>query len=113
MKLPFILYVLDENASPVVADSVLEWAHWMETDERRRVAVDTVGEYTISTVFIGINMSLMGNRPKLLFETMVFSYDGGGELDLERQRYDTWREAEEGHAAMVERVKQHVAGFVR
>ncbi len=55
----------------------------------------------ISTVFLAIDHSF-GDGPPLLFETMVF----GGELDQSQERYSTWDEAEAGHKAWVERVKQ-------
>jgi hypothetical protein len=53
----------------------------------------------VSTVFLGINHGF-ADETSLWFETMVF----GGDLDGEQDRYETWEEAEVGHAAMVARV---------
>lgn len=52
------------------------------------------GSVQVSTVFLGIDHG---------YETMVF-WDGH-DLDQEQERYWTYCEAEDGHAAMVERVK--------
>ena len=66
----------------------------------RTVAKETINNVDISTVFLGINHG-WGDKI-LLFETMIF----GGEFDQETNRYGTWDEAEIGHKAMVEKVKQ-------
>jgi hypothetical protein len=60
-----------------------------------------VGKTKISTVFFAVDDGSGGGRP-LLFETMIF----GGPLDFHRQRYSTWEEAEEGHKAMVAKVRR-------
>ena len=66
----------------------------------KRVALDNIGDVRISTVFLGLNHGY--DNEILLFETMVF----GGALDEEMDRYRTYEEAEAGHRAMVERVKE-------
>jgi hypothetical protein len=92
-------YILDENGSPIRA-SLWDWAFWFETHSRR-VAETTVDDVWISTVFLGLDHS-WGEGPPLIFETMVFGEHCAlhGEMD----RYTTWKQAEEGHAAMVARV---------
>lgn len=90
-------YVLDgKEPRPV---DMMTWAQSFEGD-RVRVGKDTVGDATVSTVFLGLDHN-WGDGPPLLFETMVF----GGSLDETCERYSTWDEAEAGHARMIERVK--------
>lgn len=91
-------YILD-GKTPVPCDNLLKWARWLETADRK-VDRETVGDSGISTIFLGLDHSF-GTGPPLLFETMVF----GGKLSDEMDRYSTWDEAEAGHKAMVERVK--------
>jgi len=83
-----------------VPAELLEWAKWFETADMR-VAKTTLKDGTwVSTVFLGIDHNFGGGQP-LLFETMVFSEKGMGELDLDR--YSTWEEAEKGHKKMVKK----------
>lgn len=79
---------------------LLEWASWFET-AKRHVADETIGKSRVSTVFLGVDHNYSEDGPPLIFETLVF----GGDLDEEMDRYSTWEEAEAGHKAMVERVR--------
>lgn len=79
---------------------LLEWGKWMQTADRK-VAKTEIDGQRISTVFLGLDHNWDAGPPAI-FETMVF----GGALDGEQDRYSTWEEAEAGHAAMVERVKE-------
>jgi hypothetical protein len=95
-----ITYILDGRRVPKVV-SRDEWGEWFtEMDERLyRVGCDTVADdIWISTMFIGIGPRF---GPPLLFESMVF----GGRLDHTMRRYETWDEAERGHAKLVAMVK--------
>lgn len=86
-----------------IASSPAAWGRWMETaDADRIVAKDDVGEVHVSTVFLGADHNFRGQGPPVLFETMVF----GGPFDLEQERYCSWAEAEQGHARMLQRVKE-------
>jgi len=91
--------VLDADHNVVPAD-LLTWARWFEDGDARRVALDTIGEARVSTVFLGIDHSFGG--PPLWFETMVF----GGPHDQATFRYATWAEAEAGHAQVVEAIRE-------
>lgn len=68
----------------------------------KRVAKTTIGNYSVSTVFLGLDHRF-GGGPPLLFETMVL---GKGILSDEQGRCTTWEEAEAMHIAMCERVRQ-------
>lgn len=111
------MFILDENNSPILADSTTAWAAWYESaGEKRRVGSDVVGRYEVSTVFLGLDHSWSLRGWPILFETMVFrlAADGdrdrnaheGDDIDMMMERYPTWSEAEAGHARMIEYVKQ-------
>ena len=87
-----LFYILDEQGEPVEVEPE-EWSKWFNTHwEQRRIALDDVGEITVSTVFIGIKA--MPGYPPLLFETAVFGRDFDGVQDC----YATKEEALAGHA---------------
>lgn len=100
-------YRLNENREPIAMDhnDYVSWASRAYTtadgfEKERRVAKTQVdGDCEVSTVFLGIDHGFTGDGPPVLFESLVF----GGDLDGECERYCTWQEAEEGHAAMVAR----------
>lgn len=86
------LYTL-EGHTPVPCDDFMTWAMLYE-DRGRVVQQDQIGEYWISTVFLGMNTRLWGGPP-VLFESMVFLGEKSTGAD---QRYSTWDEAVAGHA---------------
>lgn len=90
-------YILDHRRQPLEV-SMAVWSEWMASAERH-VALDERGDVQVSTVFLGLDHNHWGSGPPILFETMVF----GGPLDGQQQRYTTWRAAEHGHRAWVER----------
>lgn len=67
-----------------------------------KVRSDSVGQVSISTVFLAIDHSFGRHKEPLLFETMVF----GGEFDLYQERCATWSEALIMHQGVVEKVKE-------
>ena len=90
------------NGKAVVPCDMDTWARTFGAgDKSRRVAFDEVGDSHVSTVFLGLDHRFSGVGPPILFETMVF----GGPLNEEMERYSTYDEAESGHLAMVERVR--------
>lgn len=89
------LYCLDENKRPRKCRSYEECKN-----TERRVAIDRVGDVTVSTVFLQHDHNWSSSNRPVLFETMVF----GGPLDEEQWRYCTWEEAEAGHAEVLARV---------
>ena len=99
-------YVLDEHRHVKVTDDMHEMGVFFENMDARRVDQTQVGDYWVSTVFLGIDHNWLGGGKPLLFETMVFiserkSAKDWGELDMDR--YSTWKEAEEGHKEMVKK----------
>ena len=89
-------YRLDEDHQPIPVDvKDPEFLTLMEDAEKRRVGFDVVGDYHVSTVFLGFDHRFSLGGPPLLFETMIFPKDS--ELDLHCERYETWDEAVAGH----------------
>jgi hypothetical protein len=97
-------YYILHGGEVVEEPDYTKWAKWHEDSYRQvcRVAT-TQGQYgTVSTVFLGINMTLSKDQPPLLFETRV----EGGWLDGQAERYSTLEQAKAGHQAWVTRVHQ-------
>jgi len=65
-------YILDGKI-PVPCEDLETWARWME--ERYiecAVKQEAVGEFWVSTVFLGLDHNWIFNGPPMLFETMIF-----------------------------------------
>lgn len=96
-------YRLDAQGEQVSC-SLNEWVTWYadtqgpHDDEHwvRRVAISTIGEWNLSTVFEGLNHN-WGDGPPLLWESLVFGPPPFGGW---RQRYSTRAQAEAGHDFM-------------
>ncbi len=94
-------YIL-AGKEPVQERDWRRWAEWYQNADRH-VGLDKIGkDIEVSTVFLGRDHRFSSAGPPILFETLVF----GGDLDGEMRRYETWDEAEDGHKAMVERVRR-------
>jgi len=90
-------YTLDEAGNPIPTDNPEEAI----SPRTKRVAETHVTrDIVVSTVFLGLDHA-WDDGPPILWETMVF----GGKLDSEQARYRSRRDAEDGHEAMVERVR--------
>ena len=120
-------YVLDVAGNPIPEPDLLTWARWFETADRH-LAVDEVGIYRVSTIFLGLDHGFPGmGGPPVLWETILF----GGEVELgevvlptgtiipsrkvhetlEQQRYRSREAALAGHAELVaqaHRLHQHL-----
>jgi hypothetical protein len=104
-------YILDENNNVIKAD-LHTWGEFLENSNgRTSVKQETIGEFFISTVFIGLDHKFSSPEEKLkpdykpdIFETMVFKR---GDFSSEEycDRYSTWKEAEEGHQKAIEWIK--------
>lgn len=85
-------YILD-GKTPVKTD-LMTWAKWLENGENRIVQQTTVGDKFVSTVFLGLDHQF-GDGPPLIFETMIFAGEYGGDM----WRCSTWEQAEQQHEA--------------
>jgi len=89
------------------------WWRWMWPDDsgddaHRRVALTQLtDDIEVSTLFLGLDMRVMSPMP-ILFESCV----RGGPLDDTTERYATYHDAEQGHEALVARVRAALAGKV-
>lgn len=108
-------YILTEDHRVIPEPNLYAWAAWFETAERQ-VALEMVGPYRISTVFLGLDHDyghfFSGpTRTPLIFETMIFdesreesspwfSRKFHPSFNFQR-RYRTWDEAVAGHAYAV------------
>lgn len=92
-------YILIDRV-PFAVDP-MTWAKFFEDTNNRRVAEDRIGKITVSTVFLGLDHNYHGRGDPILFETMVF----GGALHHDTTRYQTWAQAEAGHAEIVTQVR--------
>lgn len=81
--------------------SLLQWAKLFEDRSYKQLWDDSVGSSRVSTVWLGMDHGFGEFSRPIIFETLVF----GGPLDQEMDRYATIYEAEEGHKAMVKRVR--------
>ncbi len=78
---------------------------WFATadKEKRKVALTKVAEdVEISTVFLCLDHNHASYGEPILFETLVF----GGPMNGYMIRYTNWIEAEQGHQAVVDKVRK-------
>lgn len=99
-------YILNDKGEPVPEPDPIKWGQWFEHSSRpfkRRVKREKVGNYEVSTVFLGLDHKFGGEGPPVLWETMVF---GEGDLSQDMKRCSGTREqAESMHEEMVKNVK--------
>lgn len=94
------LYTLDRRGEPVPEPDGLKWAQWFERNDRRRiVAQDTVGDVSVSTVFLGIDHGRCPRHSKsvVLWETMIM----GGVHDEAQLRSTSREGALQSHCAAI------------
>ena len=94
-------YIL-EGKIPVPCENLFIWAQWIQNHRKERVvAQDYVGDFWISTAFLGLDDNWLDGPPHLV-ETMVFK---GKERhipdDAPMIRTATWELALEAHAEVV------------
>jgi hypothetical protein len=112
------LYKLDENHQAVPVEDVLEWARWFDKSEKRNIRRTSINGWRVSTVFLGIDNNLFGDKP-MLFETMIFSETettttelAGKKMKFAKElgnfckRYSTWDEAIRGHEEAVDMIRE-------
>ena len=79
-----------------------EYLDWIKVDANRVVGLYEADDVSVSTVFCGVDQTWgLGDQTPEWFETLV----RGGPLSWEMDQYETIEQAREGHAEMVERVK--------
>jgi hypothetical protein len=105
------MYILDSDNQPVPADDTLEWAKWIEMEERRigKTQIDDSGDVWVSTVFLGMDHNFSMQGPPVLWETMVFGSEHEELKDL-CERYTSYADAKAGHERIVELARSLLDG---
>lgn len=96
------MYVLDNRGEVVAEPDLIKWGAWMASPHARRIAWSEIGEWTVSTVFLGINHSF-GHGPPVLWETMVF---GPKPWDQPQWRYTSREAAVSHHDQVAEHIRR-------
>jgi hypothetical protein len=97
-------FAMLKNKEVVPVSDVLKWAKSRENPENNRVNITLLDSgVTVSTVFLGMDHNIIGPTP-LWFETMTFGHSDNS--DQIQERYETWDEAEAGHARIVKRLRE-------
>ncbi len=113
-------YKLSKAGKILKEPNLLKWAKWFEHTPLRFVKKTIVGNYRVSTIFLGLDYGFDWDASKkpVLFETMVFenklSVDKVGmksfkyrkSLDDFTERYCTLKEAQEGHKLIVKQIRK-------
>lgn len=96
--LEFQMYFILKDKEVVPVKDVIEWATQHEKVNKVIKQTD-IRNYFISTIFLGINYNLFGDKP-VVFETMIFK----DEKSFCVKRWSTYQEAEDGHEEACEKV---------
>lgn len=97
-------YTLDEEHKLVGTNNFFKWAKFMGDFDNRKVKHTKVKNFTVSTVFLGIN--LPGQK---MFETMIFNKKG---VFLDYQtRCNDYSEALEQNKDGVKYLKTYLKGI--
>ena len=97
-------YILGPGHIIIPCDDLVEFGRFMVKHKERIVAQEFVAEgIFVSTVFVGVDYNF-GSGPPLVFETAVNSDYGWDE----REFYATWEDAEAGHRAVVQRLRERM-----
>lgn len=98
-------YVLDDEGNVVPCEDLQEWGKFMQAG-RRKVARLELGDWTVSTVFLGLNHNCTGEGEPQLYETMIFldGTEASEKLDETCWRAATRDDAMEYHRIAVRHV---------
>jgi hypothetical protein len=94
----------DRKGNPL---GFMEWARLLEDRDYQRVDLFEDDRVRISTVWLGLDHSFGGPRPRI-FETMIFAKDKTIAYDEEQWRWGTEREAKEAHNIIVGCYKENL-----
>ena len=105
-------YILDNDLNPAPEPDFGTWFNWLCISPQP-ILDDNIGEYAISTSFIGIEKTQIKASP-IFFETRVFPVSekkkSGSRTIFYCNRYRTWKEASKGHKKVVAAMEEETAG---
>lgn len=84
----------------VPCPDLMEWARWME-DADRCVWRTRVGDWEVSTVFLGLDHCFIGDGPPILFETMVFCRPVDAEWERRKMSFTERIEWQKAHESLL------------
>ena len=90
----------DREGKPMCC--LISWGKKLQDPDYQTVKQTTVGEWWVSTVWLGMDHS-WGDGPPLIFETMIFPSDES--CDYYQDRYSTEAEAKKGHKKAIKYAK--------
>jgi hypothetical protein len=107
MKEKSSFYILAPDSHEPINVSIEDWAEWLRAGgrEQKRVDLTKVGNYYVSTVFLGTDHNWFEQGEPILFETMIY-HCSNGEFEDDQWRYCTWDEAVKGHNQIVRKMKR-------
>ena len=103
-----LVYRIIDNNNNAVEVTAAQYGLWrMQNDVAKRAIV---GQDTVEDVVVRTTFSIMPeNRGYQPFGTSAYALPSYDPLVEFSQRYDTWKEADHGHAATLRRVRQRIA----
>ena len=98
-------YSLDKENNPVACVDMGHYMAWVENNQGQTIVKqDSIGDISVSTVFLGLNHSFSTPRNSpILWETMIF----GGEFDQYMDRYSSYEDALKGHETAMKLVNKN------
>lgn len=91
---------------------VLEWGRLVEDENYKIVKQTSLGDYLISTVWMGLNMAFFRDEKPLIFETMIFCENEETKkedrLHMFQERYSNEQDAIEGHEIAIGVCRLHI-----
>jgi hypothetical protein len=101
------MYIL-RGKTPVVAHNINEWGKFCNDINNRRVAYHKNKEYSISTVFLGLEHGFRNGKP-ILWETLIYDYRiKDSEFNEFLYRYTTWNQAVLHHLIYKSRLERGI-----
>ena len=104
-------YILNDAGEPVLEPDLMTWAQWFEDADRVIETTlisdpDSLDPITVSTIFLGLDLSFGDPGGPVLWETM----NAGGPYDRQGERYRTRDGALGGHRVYVDSTLNKVPG---
>lgn len=98
-----LFFVIDPHGRIRPRRDARSWARWMETADRH-VALEQIGRFDVSTVFLGLDHEHGMSRRAVLWETMVFERLSRRAETRWFGRYRSAQAAKRGHAEIARQV---------